>query len=96
MIPLESSSYSIIKYIIDQVSLRYYSISPDGTSNFKFDLKVMDTNNEANEIQLASIGDRLKFVLNLENAPNQVKTSPQNCYATKPDGSGKYSLIKNR
>ena len=70
--------------------------SSDGTSDFKFELKVMDGNNEANEIQLANIGDRLKFVLNLENAPNQVKTSPQNCFATKPDGSGRYNLISNR
>ena len=56
----------------------------------------MEAKNNENDVQLANIGDPLKFVLNLENAPNQVKTSPQNCYATKTDGSGRYNLIENR
>uniref|UniRef100_A0A7M5WXB5 Uncharacterized protein n=1 Tax=Clytia hemisphaerica TaxID=252671 RepID=A0A7M5WXB5_9CNID len=70
--------------------------SVNGTSDFEFDLKIMDTSDDENEVQLANIGEPLKFVLNLENAPNQVKTSPQNCYATKTDGTGRYNLIADR
>ncbi|XP_066926759.1 serine-rich adhesin for platelets-like [Clytia hemisphaerica] len=100
-----SSSYKV-KCFLDRKVVQKLEINvqdviesnPDinGTSDFKFNLKIMDANNEGNEVQLANVGDRLKFVLNLENAPNQVKASPQNCYATKPDGSGRYNLISNR
>ena len=56
-------------------------------------VKAEDDNNE---IQLANIGDRLKFVLNLKDSQDQVKTSPQSCYATKFDGGGRHNLIENR
>ena len=58
-------------------------------------LKIYQAGNSANEIGTANIGDKIKFVLNLENAHSNVKFSPQNCYATNFLGNGRYNIIEN-
>uniref|UniRef100_A0A7M6DJB4 ZP domain-containing protein n=1 Tax=Clytia hemisphaerica TaxID=252671 RepID=A0A7M6DJB4_9CNID len=45
---------------------------------------------------LIRIGDRLKMEINMVNNFTSVKTSPQSCYATRLDGTGKKDFIKNR
>ncbi|XP_066920704.1 uncharacterized protein [Clytia hemisphaerica] len=67
----------------------------NGTSNFQLELKMTRPDSDK-EQQMVTIGDRLRFTLNLPNAPQNVKTSPQNCYTTRIDGSGRYNLISNR
>ncbi|XP_066930138.1 uncharacterized protein [Clytia hemisphaerica] len=47
-------------------------------------------------MQMVPINEPLEFQLDIIDAPNTVKTSPQNCYATKADGSGRYNLITDR
>ena len=65
-------------------------------ATFKLNLKALDAESN-NEIQgVARIGEKLKFEINLQDASDTVKTSPQNCYATRFDGTGRYNLISNR
>ena len=65
-------------------------------STFKLQLKAIDADTN-NEIQgVARIGEKLKFEINLQDASDTVKTSPQNCYAMKADRSGRYDLISDR
>uniref|UniRef100_A0A7M5WTV1 Uncharacterized protein n=2 Tax=Clytia hemisphaerica TaxID=252671 RepID=A0A7M5WTV1_9CNID len=45
---------------------------------------------------LIRIGDRLKMEINMVNTIPSVKTSPQICYATRLDGTGRKDFIKNR
>ena len=45
---------------------------------------------------LIRIGDRLKMEINMVNPFNSVKTSPQNCYATRLNGTGRFDFIRNR
>ncbi|XP_066922917.1 ZP domain-containing protein-like isoform X2 [Clytia hemisphaerica] len=68
----------------------------NGDSKFKLQLKAIDAGTN-NEIQgVAKIGEKLKFEINLQDPTNTVKTSPQNCYATRYNGTGRYNLIANR
>uniref|UniRef100_A0A7M5TQX6 ZP domain-containing protein n=1 Tax=Clytia hemisphaerica TaxID=252671 RepID=A0A7M5TQX6_9CNID len=67
----------------------------NGTSEFSLKMKVTKPGNDE-EIQMVTINEPLEFQLDIVDAPNTVKTSPQNCYATRADGSGRYNLIKDR
>ena len=72
-----------------------FLIVTDG-SEFKLQLRSFDADTD-NEIQgIAEIGEKLKFEINLQDPTNTVKTSPQNCYATRFNGTGRYNLISNR
>ena len=81
-------------YYVDYISLFCLIVSV--SSSFKLQLKALDAAND-NEIQgVARIGEKLKFEINLQDPTNAVKTSPQNCYATRLNGTGRYNLISNR
>jgi len=70
-------------------------VETNKTAEFDFTFKVMkEDNTEVNG--LVYIGEKLIFHLDLQTASTSVKSSPQNCYATKMDGSGKYNLITNK
>ena len=45
---------------------------------------------------LVFLGDKIHFELELLSNSKAVKTSPQDCFATRLDGTGRYDLIKDR
>eukprot|EP00111_Clytia_hemisphaerica_P001320 TCONS_00003771-protein len=65
----------------------------NSTSEFSLKMKVTKPGNDE-EIQMVTINEPLEFQLDIIDAPNTVKTSPQDCYATRADGSGRYKLMK--
>ncbi|XP_066930347.1 cuticlin-6-like isoform X3 [Clytia hemisphaerica] len=67
----------------------------NGTSEFSLKMKVTKPGDDK-EIQMVTINEPLEFQLDIVDAPNAVKTSPQDCYATRADGSGRYNLITDR
>ena len=68
----------------------------DGTSTFEIDLKVSEAEDGSEIRGIITIGQRIKFDLNLMNPTEEIKTSPQNCYATRYDGTDRYDIISKR
>ena len=69
----------------------------DQTANFEFDFNVYRKGETTPVNNILSIGEELSFVLEMaESTTSTVKASPQDCYATRLDGTGRYDLIKDR
>eukprot|EP00111_Clytia_hemisphaerica_P012530 TCONS_00036835-protein len=67
----------------------------DDESNFGFDFKTLKAGTKA-WTGLVYVGEKMDFDLSLNGVSNSIKTSPQDCYATRLDGTGRYDLIKNK
>ncbi|XP_066919364.1 von Willebrand factor D and EGF domain-containing protein-like [Clytia hemisphaerica] len=67
----------------------------DDESDFVFDFDILKAGTNA-WTGLIYVGEKMDFDLSLNGASNSIKTSPQDCYATRLDGTGKYVLIKDR
>jgi len=67
------------------------------TANFEFDFNVYRKGEATAVNNILSIGEELSFVLEMvDTTTSTVKASPQDCFATRLDGSGRYDLIKDR
>lgn len=63
--------------------------------DFDFDVSKASTNETVNG-GLVSIGEKLRFDLKIKTNMTSIKTSPENCYATRLDGTGQYFLIQEK
>ncbi|XP_066919363.1 von Willebrand factor D and EGF domain-containing protein-like [Clytia hemisphaerica] len=71
------------------------SSEEDDESEFAFDFNILKAGTNA-WTGLIYVGEKMDFDLSLNGASNSIKTSPQDCYATRLDGTGRYDLIKDR
>ena len=67
----------------------------DDESEFAFDFNILKAGTNA-WTGLIYVGEKMEFDLSLTGASDSIKTSPQDCYATRLDGTGRYDLIKDR
>jgi len=66
------------------------------TVSFDFDFEVTKKSDGQVVSGLVSIGEPLHFTLNVRSNLSTIKTSPQECFATRLDGTGVYDFIQDR
>ena len=71
------------------------SLFLDDESNFEFDFNTLKAGTNA-WTGLVYVGEKMDFDLSLTGTTSSIKTSPQECYATRLDGTGRYDLIKKK
>ena len=85
--------------LITQNIVIFYSIFLnliDQTVSFDFDFEVTKKSDGQVVSGLVSIGEPLHFTLSVRSNLSTIKTSPQECFATRLDGTGVYDFIQDR
>ena len=78
-----------------ETGLNFLPLSTAGIGESDFEFRVYKADN-TEVTGLISIGELLTFKVRLKTMADNVLLSPQNCYATRGDRTGKVDLIKDR
>lgn len=85
----------LLCYTLLILSLFFYYLV--GNATFEIDLvRYTESNFQTEATNAMKLGDTFYFSLNLQTPRTDIGVYPQQCYATKSDGSSKYFLIKDR